>query len=273
MWQLSIRSKIILILLLTGLACLAAGTIIGYLAGEAALTQSVEVRLTTLREIKRLRVEAYVRNELRFTTAVATSAETVEATKAFIAAFWEMRAEIQTDPSAMQADKAVLETWYNQDPIPRLDKIAGSHRPLEGLMLADPVARRLQADYIARNPKPRRRIGVYNQGTMSGRTPNLGRLAAEGVRFTDYYGEASCTAGRANFITGELPIRTGLTTVGQAGSPLGMPDEVPTIATVLKSMGYATGRPTVVAAGGDLGIIDGVGRNFNKPPRAKPVRS
>jgi len=65
-------------------------------------------------------------------------------------------------------------------------------------------------------------IGVYNQGIMAGRTPNLDRLASEGMRFTDYYAEASCTAGRANFITGELPIRTGLTTVGQAGSPLGM---------------------------------------------------
>jgi arylsulfatase len=85
-------------------------------------------------------------------------------------------------------------------------------------------------------------IGVYNQGIMAGRTPNLDRLAAEGMRFTDYYAEASCTAGRANFITGELPIRTGLTTVGQAGSPQGMPDEAPTIATVLKSMGYATGQ-------------------------------
>ena len=62
------------------------------------------------------------------------------------------------------------------------------------------------------------------------------------MRFTDYYAEASCTAGRANFITGELPIRTGLTTVGQAGSPIGMPAEAVTIATVLKSMGYATGQ-------------------------------
>jgi arylsulfatase len=85
-------------------------------------------------------------------------------------------------------------------------------------------------------------IGAYHQGMMASRTPNLDRLAAEGMRFTDYYAEASCTAGRANFITGELPIRTGLTTVGQAGSPLGMPDEAPTIATVLKSMGYATGQ-------------------------------
>ena len=85
-------------------------------------------------------------------------------------------------------------------------------------------------------------IGVYNQGIMSGRTPNLDRIANEGMRFTDYYAEASCTAGRANFITGELPIRTGLTTVGQAGAPLGIPDEAVTIAQVLKSMGYATGQ-------------------------------
>jgi arylsulfatase A-like enzyme len=85
-------------------------------------------------------------------------------------------------------------------------------------------------------------IGAYHQGIMAGRTPNLDKLAAEGMRFTDYYAEASCTAGRANFITGELPIRTGLTTVGQAGSPIGMPDEAPTIATALKSMGYATGQ-------------------------------
>ncbi len=85
-------------------------------------------------------------------------------------------------------------------------------------------------------------IGAYHQGMMAGRTPNLDRLAAEGMRFTDYYAEASCTAGRANFITGELPIRTGMTTVGQAGATIGMPDAAPTIATALKSMGYATGQ-------------------------------
>src|SRR3984885_12574225 len=85
-------------------------------------------------------------------------------------------------------------------------------------------------------------IGAYHQGIKAGKTPNRDKLAAEGMRFTDYYAEASCTAGRANFITGELPIRTGLTTVGQAGSPIGMPAQAPTIATVLKSMGYATGQ-------------------------------
>jgi arylsulfatase A-like enzyme len=85
-------------------------------------------------------------------------------------------------------------------------------------------------------------IGAYHRGIMSGRTPNLDKLAAQGVMFTDYYAEASCTAGRANFITGQLPIRTGLTTVGQAGATLGMPAQAPTIATALKSMGYATGQ-------------------------------
>jgi arylsulfatase A-like enzyme len=85
-------------------------------------------------------------------------------------------------------------------------------------------------------------LGAYNRGIMAGRTPNLDKLASDGMLFTDYYAEASCTAGRANFITGELPIRTGMTTVGQAGAAIGLPAEAPTIATALKSMGYATGQ-------------------------------
>jgi arylsulfatase A-like enzyme len=85
-------------------------------------------------------------------------------------------------------------------------------------------------------------IGAYHRGMMSGKTPNLDKLADEGMMFTDYYAEASCTAGRANFITGELPLRTGLTTVGQAGADIGIPAEAVTIATALKSMGYATGQ-------------------------------
>ena len=85
-------------------------------------------------------------------------------------------------------------------------------------------------------------IGAYHQGIMSGKTPNLDKLASEGMRFTDYYAEASCTAGRANFITGELPIRTGLTTVGQAGADVGMPAQAVTLATALKAQGYATGQ-------------------------------
>src|SRR5436190_5388366 len=85
-------------------------------------------------------------------------------------------------------------------------------------------------------------IGAYHRGIMSGKTPNLDRLASEGLMFTDYYAEASCTAGRANFITGELPIRTGLTTVGQAGADVGIPAEAVTLATALKAQGYATGQ-------------------------------
>ncbi|MFG0297267.1 MAG: sulfatase-like hydrolase/transferase, partial [Maioricimonas sp. JB045] len=85
-------------------------------------------------------------------------------------------------------------------------------------------------------------IGAYHRGMMAGRTPNIDRLAREGAIFTDYYAEASCTAGRANFITGQLPMRTGLTTVGQAGAKIGMPDKAPTIATALRELGYATGQ-------------------------------
>jgi arylsulfatase len=85
-------------------------------------------------------------------------------------------------------------------------------------------------------------IGAYHRGMMAGKTPNLDKIAKEGMLFTDYYAEASCTAGRANFVTGELPIRTGMTTVGQAGASIGLPAEACTIATALKAQGYATGQ-------------------------------
>ena len=85
-------------------------------------------------------------------------------------------------------------------------------------------------------------IGAYSLGMMAGKTPNLDKLAKEGMLFTDYYAEASCTAGRAAFITGELPARTGMTTVGQAGADLGLPAEAVTMATALKAQGYATGQ-------------------------------
>ena len=85
-------------------------------------------------------------------------------------------------------------------------------------------------------------VDAYHRGIMEKTNPNLEQLANEGAIFNAYYAEASCTAGRANFITGQLPIRTGLTTVGQAGADVGMPAESPTLATVLKSQGYATGQ-------------------------------
>src|SRR5258708_30061366 len=77
-------------------------------------------------------------------------------------------------------------------------------------------------------------IGAYHRGLMAGRTPNLDNLAKEGMLFTDYYAEASCTAGRANFITGELPIRTGMTTVRQAGAAIRLPAEAVALSTGVK---------------------------------------
>jgi arylsulfatase len=85
-------------------------------------------------------------------------------------------------------------------------------------------------------------ISAYNRGMMGYRTPNIDRIAEEGALFTDWYGQQSCTAGRAAFITGQSPIRTGLTKVGLPGAPEGMRPEDPTIATLLKPLGYVTGQ-------------------------------
>ena len=85
-------------------------------------------------------------------------------------------------------------------------------------------------------------VSAYNQGVMRYKTPNIDRIAREGALFTDWYGQQSCTAGRAAFITGQSPIRTGLTKVGLPGAPEGMTKEDPTIAELLKPLGYATGQ-------------------------------
>ena len=85
-------------------------------------------------------------------------------------------------------------------------------------------------------------VSAYNMGMMGYKTPNIDRLAKEGALFTDWYGQQSCTAGRAAFITGQSPIRTGLTKVGLPGAPEGMKKEDPTIAGLLKAQGYMTGQ-------------------------------
>jgi arylsulfatase len=85
-------------------------------------------------------------------------------------------------------------------------------------------------------------VSAYNLGMMGFKTPNIDRIAREGALFTDWYGQQSCTAGRAAFITGQSPIRTGLTKVGLPGAPEGMKKEDPTIATLLRARGYATGQ-------------------------------
>jgi arylsulfatase A-like enzyme len=85
-------------------------------------------------------------------------------------------------------------------------------------------------------------ISAYNMGMMGYKTPNIDSIAKQGALFTDWYGQQSCTAGRAAFITGQSPIRTGLTKVGLPGAPEGMKKEDPTIATLLKAQGYVTGQ-------------------------------
>src|SRR5688500_8183279 len=85
-------------------------------------------------------------------------------------------------------------------------------------------------------------ISAYSHGLMGYRTPNIDRVAKEGMIFTDYYAEQSCTAGRASFITGQPGLRTGLIKVGLPGATLGLQKEDPTIAELLKPLGYATGQ-------------------------------
>ena len=83
---------------------------------------------------------------------------------------------------------------------------------------------------------------VYNMGMMGYQTPNIDRIAKEGTMFTDAYAQQSCTAGRAAFITGQSPIRTGLLRVGMPGADLGIQAEDPTLAALLKNHGYMTGQ-------------------------------
>jgi len=85
-------------------------------------------------------------------------------------------------------------------------------------------------------------LSAYGAGVMGYKTPNIDRIAHEGLLFTDHYAQPSCTAGRAAFITGQYPIRSGMTTVGQPGSPLGLQAASPTLAEVLKAEGYRTGQ-------------------------------
>ncbi len=85
-------------------------------------------------------------------------------------------------------------------------------------------------------------LSVYHRGMLGGRTPNIDRIAQEGAMFTDYYGEQSCTAGRSAFITGQHPLRTGLLKVGLPGADVGLRPEDPTLAELLRPLGYTSGQ-------------------------------
>ncbi len=121
------------------------------------------------------------------------------------------------------------------------------------LAVAEPRAPRAGIGQAAAGKKPNilviwgddigiHNISAYNHGIMGYRTPNIDRLGKEGAMFTDFYAQQSCTAGRASFILGQHPFRTGLLTIGMPGSPHGIPDWTPTIADLLKAQGYATGQ-------------------------------
>src|SRR6516165_10638749 len=115
---------------------------------------------------------------------------------------------------------------HDQHAIDHRNLLLGTSTLVAAATLTSPSLPQAQKAAPAAAPAP--------AAAASGSKPNLDKLAAEGMRFTDYYAEASCTAGRDNFITGQLPLRSGLTTVGQAGADVGMPDQCVTIATVLK---------------------------------------
>src|ERR1019366_8356096 len=85
-------------------------------------------------------------------------------------------------------------------------------------------------------------LSAYHQGMMGGRTPNIDRIASQGARFTDYYAQQSCTAGRAAFILGQTPFRTGLLMIGLPAAKQGLQASDPTIAELLKPLGYATAQ-------------------------------
>ena len=91
-------------------------------------------------------------------------------------------------------------------------------------------------------------ISAYHRGMMGGRTPNIDRIAKEGILFTDYYAQQSCTAGRASFILGQNPFRTGLLTIGMPGSKQGIQAKDPTIAELLPSISWRSSPPGLPAA-------------------------
>jgi arylsulfatase A-like enzyme len=128
-------------------------------------------------------------------------------------------------------------------------------------------------------------VSAYNHGVMGYRTPNIDRIAREGAMFTDWYGQQSCTAGRAAFITGQSPIRTGLTKVGLPGANLGLQPDDPTIADVLKPLGYVCGQfgknhlgdrdeflPTAHGFDEFFGNLYPACKPSGRPPRARAVR-
>jgi arylsulfatase A-like enzyme len=124
------------------------------------------------------------------------------------------------------------------------EALAQAQRPAPGPMSSPPQAagRKPNILFIMGDDIGWFNVSAYNMGVMGYRTPNIDRIGREGAVFTDWYGQQSCTAGRAAFITGQSPIRTGLTKVGLPGATLGLGPLDPSVGDVMKSQGYATGQ-------------------------------
>ena len=141
--NLSIRSKLLIVLLLTGLACLGAGGVLGYRTGYQALHTSVIRRLEGEQTVKQLRVEAYLANVRRFASEIGGSQLAADATVALTGAF----DAVQDGPTS--ADAASLRDWYREHYLPALDLVSGGHAPLEGLLPEDAGPQALQAAFVA----------------------------------------------------------------------------------------------------------------------------
>src|SRR5271165_701299 len=133
-------------------------------------------------------------------------------------------------------------TKYNAKTIGTLAAFAAALLLAAGLAPAQTSGKKPNILVIWGDDIGRDNISAYSLGIMGYKTPSIDRLAREGALFTDSYGQQSCTAGRAAFILGEHPFRTGLLTIGMPGSPQGIPPWAPTIADLLKVEGYATGQ-------------------------------
>ena len=155
--------------------------------------------------------------------------------------------EFEPTPQASSSSRVTPSTPVPKVSVEEIDDKMMEEEPMKEIPMAVPTALAQKMDkpniiVIMGDDIGWFNIGAYHRGIMAQTTPNIDKVAKNGMIFTDYYAEPSCTAGRASFMLGQLPIRTGLTTVGQAGVDHGIPDTAPTIATILKSMGYSTGQ-------------------------------
>lgn len=151
-FSISVRSKVIICVLLSGLATLAAGGVIGYTAGANALTNAVEQKLIAQRETKRNRIQLTLKNQLRFTKTLASAAATTSAAIGLTEAFHQTSVAAAADAPGLASDTAALQDYYAKNVFPAFKAVTGTLPTVDSLAPADAGGRRLQANYLARNP-------------------------------------------------------------------------------------------------------------------------